>query len=115
MTYFLTKVFVSALLIATITEVAKRSSLLGAVLASLPLISLMALLWLYIDTKNPAKVAELSMDIFWLVLPSLVLFISLPILLKLRINFYFALTLGCLLTTAAYGCMILILKHYGIK
>ena len=73
MTKFLIKVLISALLVAAVSEVARRSSLLGALLASLPVTSLLAFMWLYRETGDTEKVAALSADIFWLVLPSLVL------------------------------------------
>ncbi len=64
-----------------ISEAAKRSTLLGGILASLPLTSLLAFIWLYGETGDTGKIANLSVSIFWYVLPSLVLFVALPILL----------------------------------
>lgn len=82
MWYYITKLLISASLIVVISELAKRSSVLGAIVASVPLTSVIAMIWLYHDTADTAKVIALASNIFWLVLPSLVLFISLPILLK---------------------------------
>ena len=76
------KIAVTAVLVVAISEVAKRSSLLGAVLASIPLTSVLAMVWLYADTGDAEKVAELATGIFWLVLPSLALFIALPLLIR---------------------------------
>ena len=115
MIYYLMKVVISALLIVAIAEISKRSSLLGALLASVPLVSVMAMIWLYIDTRDSDKVAALATGIFWLVLPSLALFIALPLLLKHGINFYLGLSLSILLTIACYGAMINLLDHVGIK
>ena len=78
------KIVVTAVLVVAISEVAKRSTLLGAVLASLPLTSLLAMIWLYADTGDAQQVADLASGIFWLVLPSLVLFVALPLLLRAR-------------------------------
>jgi hypothetical protein len=103
MSQFLIKVLVSALLVAAVSEVARRSSLLGAVLASLPVTSLLAFIWLYRDTGDTVKVAALSADIFWLVLPSLVLFLLLPVLLKQGWNFWLSLGTSCAATALAYG------------
>src|SRR5690349_12496787 len=72
MTQYIIKLLISAAIIVAVSEVSKRSSLIGGLLASLPLTSFLAMLWLYKDTKDTAKVAALSMSIFWLVLPSLV-------------------------------------------
>ena len=65
-----------------VSELAKRSSFWGAALASLPLTSLLAFVWLYLDTGDIQKVSSLSQGIFWLVLPSLLLFVVLPLLLR---------------------------------
>ena len=109
MTQLLIKIFISALLIAAVSEVARRSSLFGAVLASLPVTSLLAFIWLYRDTGDAGKVAALSADIFWLVLPSLVLFVLLPVLLRHGWNFWLSLTLSCAATALSYGGMVLAL------
>jgi hypothetical protein len=69
-------------LVLAISEIARRSSFAGALLASIPLVSVLAIIWLYVDTKDVAKVSALSTSVFWLVLPSLVLFVTLPVLLK---------------------------------
>jgi hypothetical protein len=112
MTQLLIKIFVSALLIAAVSELARRSSLLGALLASLPVTSLLAFMWLYRDTGDAEKVAALSMDIFWLVLPSLVLFVLLPVLLRHGWNFWLSLGLSCAATALSYGGTVLALKAY---
>jgi len=80
--YTITKVAITTILIVAISEIAKRSSLAAALLASIPLVSVLAMVWLYLDTKDVEKVSNLATSVFWLVLPSLVLFIALPLLLK---------------------------------
>jgi len=113
--WFITKAGLSALLIAAISELARRSSLLAALLASLPLISLLAMLWLYLETHDTQKVAALASNIFWLVLPSLVLFIALPLLLRKGINFYLALGFAIALTIACYFSLLRVLARFGIQ
>jgi hypothetical protein len=113
--WLITKAGLSGLLIAAISELAKRSSLLAALLASLPLISLLALFWLYLETHDTHKVATLASSIFWLVLPSLVLFISLPLLLRKGVDFYLALGLSIALTIACYFAMLRVLTRFGIQ
>lgn len=98
-----------------ISELSKRSSLLGALLASLPIISVLAMLWLYIDTKDVAKVSGLAISVFWLVIPSLVFFISLPVLLKKGLHFYLSMGLSMTVTAGCYFLMIALLTRYGIK
>jgi len=107
---FLIKVLVSALLVAAISEVARRSSLLGALLASLPVTSLLAFIWLYRETGDAQKVAALSADILWLVLPSLLLFALLPLLLRQGWNFWLSLATSCAATAVAYGATTWLLK-----
>lgn len=115
MFYSVIKILISAILIFVISEIAKRSSLLASILASIPLLSVLAMVWLYVDTKNTEAVALLSRDIFWLVIPSLILFITLPILLRHKVNFYGALGIASGLTIAGYFLMVLALKQWGIK
>jgi uncharacterized membrane protein (GlpM family) len=69
--YYIFKVVITALIIVLVSEISKRSTFLGALLASLPLISLLAFIWIYVDTKDTARIAELSTQILWLVIPSL--------------------------------------------
>ena len=113
--YYLIKIVLTAALVVAISEIAKRSSLIAAVLASIPLISVFAIIWLYIDTKDVEKVSSLAENVFWLVLPSLALFVTLPLLLKQGLNFYLSLGLSIGLTVVCYGLMIFTLKHYNIN
>lgn len=115
MTYYLIKIILSAILIVAIAETAKRSSLLGAMLASIPLISVLAMFWLYLDTKDVAKVSAFASSVFWLVLPSLALFLALPLLLKLGLNFYLSIGISIAITAGCYLLMLSILSFYGIK
>ncbi|MBK5276108.1 MAG: DUF3147 family protein [Desulfuromonadales bacterium] len=115
MTYYLIKIAVTSALIVAISEISKRSSFVGALLASLPIISVFAILWLYIDTKDITKVSVLSTNIFWLVLPSLVLFITLPLLLKHGHNFYVSICISACATVCCYWLMVSILNHFGAK
>ena len=77
MPYYAVKVIASALLIVAITEIAKRSTAFAALVAALPLTSLMAFVWLHLDGAGPARIADLSNQILWLVVPSLMLFLLL--------------------------------------
>lgn len=113
--YYTVKVFITTILIVVISEISKRSSFVGALLASIPLISVLAMFWLYFDTKDVAKVSALASGVFWLVIPSLVLFISLPLLIKQGLQFYFSMFLAIALTIVAYWLMLLVLSYFGIK
>ena len=84
---FLLKTLLTALLVAGISALGKRYTALAAILASLPLTSMLAMTWLYADTRDNQKIIELSKGIFWAVLPSLLFFLTLPVLLKWGVRF----------------------------
>lgn len=115
MTYYIVKIVISAILVVAISEISKRSSLLGALLASIPLVSVLAMIWLYIDTKDVDRVAGLASSIFWLVLPSLALFIALPLLLKQGYNFYLSMAASIMITIGCYWLMVTLLDRVGIE
>ena len=115
MAYYLVKVAITTALIVLISEIGKRQSFAGAVLASLPIISILAMCWLYIDTKDIGKVSELSTSVFWLVLPSLVLFLVLPIMLKHGYNFYLSMGVSMVITASCYFLLVATLNACGIK
>jgi hypothetical protein len=114
MLYATLKVLITSVLVVAVSEAAKRSSLFGALLASLPLVSVLAFIWLYIETGDSEKIASLAQGIFWLVLPSLVLFLALPFLLRHGIGFYLSLSLSIGLTAGAYFLMAYALSRFGI-
>jgi hypothetical protein len=109
------KFLVSALVVVAVSEVSKRTTTVGALLASLPLTSLLAMIWLFHDTGDTAKVADLAGSIFWLVLPSLVLFLILPVLLRAGYAFWPALAAACAATVAAYGAEAWVLGALDIR
>ena len=88
---------------------------MGAILASAPLVSVLAMMWLYIDTKDVSKITALSSSIFWLVLASLALFIALPLLLKAGVNFYLSMGVSIGVTVFCYWLTVTLLGHYGVK
>lgn len=115
LTYYLIKIAVTTILVVLISEIAKRSSLGGAILASIPVVSVLAVIWLYIDTKDVAKVSALASSVFWLVIPSLALFVTLPVLLKQGMNFYLSMGISILVTIVCYWLMVTFLDQFGIK
>lgn len=115
MAWYLTKVIVTSVLVLLVSEVSKRSSVVGAILASVPLVSVLGMMWLYIDTKDIEKIASLATNIFWLVLPSLSLFIVLPILLKQHISFYLSMGIGLAVMVAGYFAMVFALGKFGVR
>jgi uncharacterized membrane protein (GlpM family) len=115
MTLYFLKVLISALVIVAVTELSKRGGTFwGGVLASLPLTSLLAFIWLYAETRDTRRVAALSWSILWLVIPSLTLFVALPLLLKRGIGFAVALLTSVALMVAAYLVTAAVLKRFGV-
>lgn len=114
MLYYAVKVVVSALIIVAVSEIAKRHSGLAALLASLPLISLMAFVWLHVEGASPSQIAELSGQIFWLVLPSLLLFLLLPFLLRHGWGFWPSLALSSAATVGTYLALLPLLRRVGV-
>ena len=115
MTYYLVKIVITTILIVVISEIAKRSTFIGAILASVPLVSVLAMIWLYIDTKDVTKISSLSTSVFWLVIPSLALFLALPLLLKQGLNFYLSISISIGLTVGCYWIMVSALNHFGVE
>lgn len=116
MALYLTKLILSALVIVGVTELSKRANVFwGGVLASLPLVSLLSFIWLYAETKDTEKISGLSWSIFWLVLPSLSLFIVLPVLLKRNIAFPLALGISVVIMVACYLATAAFLRRFGIE
>ena len=115
MTYLAVKILITSVIVVLISEIAKQSSFLGSILASVPIVSVLAITWLYIETKDVLKVIDLSRGIFWLVIPSLTLFLVLPVLLKYGINIYASLFISIGTTVVSYYLFILGLNQFGIK
>ena len=111
---FLFNTLISALIIAGTVEVANRSNIFSALLVSLPLTSIIALSLLYLKTGDVSKVSELSYGIFWLVLPSIGLFILLPLLLKFGLNFWVSLFLSCTALALFYLGYAWFLRKFGL-
>lgn len=115
MLYYAVKVTLSALAIVAISEIAKRHSGFAALVAAIPLTSLLAFVWLHIEGMPASQIANLSNDIFWLVLPSLVLFVSLPLLLRQGVHFWPALAVSVAATVAAYLLLLPLLRRLGVS
>ena len=115
MTYYIVKIVVTTALIVAISEIAKRSTLIGAILASVPLVSVLAMIWLYVDTRDVTRISSLSTSVFWLVIPSLALFLALPVLLKQGVNFYLSMAISIGLTVGCYWIMVSALNHFGVE
>lgn len=110
--YLLLKALLSGAIVAAASELARRSSLLGAVLVSLPLLSVLAAVWLYRDTHDTDEVAALSWSILWLIPPSLVFFVVLPLALR-SLDFWPSLGLACAATAVSYAAWVGVVRLLG--
>lgn len=115
MWHYAVKLFVSATLIVVISELAKRNSIAAALIASLPLTSLIAFVWLHAEGAESEHIAALSGQIAWLVLPSLVLLVVLPALLRQGCGFWFSLAAASLATVLSYGGLFVLLRRFGVQ
>jgi hypothetical protein len=112
---FLIKVILSALIIAGVSELGRRYTLFAAILASLPLTSILAIIWLYYDTRDTEQVVQLTQSIFWVVLPSLVFFLVLPVLLNAGTSFIPALLIASAVMVLTYWFYTLLLAQLGVS
>jgi hypothetical protein len=115
MLYLILKAAISGVIIATVSEVAKRSPAFGALVASLPLVSVLGMMWLWRDTRDPARLAAHAGATFWYVLPSLPMFLLIPALLRRGVPFWGALAAGCALTVVLYLGMTWVGPRFGLK
>ena len=106
MLYLAIKAALSGILIAVISEVAKRYPGFGGLIASLPLVSVLGMVWLWRDKPDAANMASHAEATFWFVLPSLPMFLLIPAMLRHGYGFWLSLAAGCVLTIALYSLMI---------
>ena len=115
MLYLAVKAALSGVIIAVVSEVARRTPTLGALIVSLPLVSLLGILWLWRDTGDSERIAAHAQATFWYVLPSLPMFLLIPFLLRHGTGFWLALGLGCALTVVLYLLMVQIGQRMGFQ
>ena len=115
MFYYTVKFIISALIIVAVSEIAKRNTGIGALLASLPLTTLLAIIWMQFEGSPTLQIAELVEQVFWLVLPSLLFFIIFPLLLKQGVDFWLSLFLASTSTATTYLVLLPILRRFGVN
>ncbi len=115
MIYLIVKTLLTAVLVVTIAEVGKRNLLLGGLLASIPLTSLLALIWLQVELGNAERTAQLSTSIMWLIPPSLVFLAVLPLLLRAGMPPWGAFPIAIGATGAAYWVYLQVLGAIGVR
>ena len=115
MLYFTIKALLSGIIIALVSEIAKRSPAAGALVASLPLVSILGMIWLWRDTHDATRMAAHAGATFWYVIPSLPMFLLIPWLLNRGIGFGVALLAGCVLTVVLYLSIMMLAARFGVK
>ena len=115
MLYLVIKAAVSGVIVALVSEIARRNPGAGGLLASLPLVSLLGMIWLWRDTHDAVTMAAHAEATFWFVLPSLPMFLIIPALLRSGFGFWASLLAGLLVTTALYTGMIALGPRLGIR
>ncbi len=114
MTWIITKYALTAAVVVLVSEVAKRSDKLGSFIASLPLITLLALIWLYVEKQPMEKIANHAWYTFWYVIPTLPMFLAFPFLLS-RWGFWPALGVCALVTVVLFGLFALVVQRFGVN
>ena len=115
MLYLIIKAALSGIIVAAVSEIARRYPSWGGLVASLPLTSLLAMLWLYRDSHEPERVAELSLSTIWFIGPSVPLFIALPMLIRSGVGFWPSMAIVVVGTLALYALMFWAAPRLGVK
>lgn len=115
MLHLVLKAAISGLLIAVASTLAKRYPGFGALIASLPLVSVLGMMWLWSERPDPGNMAAHAEATFWYVLPSLPMFLVIPALLRHGIGFWAALALGCALTIMLYAAVTTVGPWFGVR
>ena len=108
------KIGLTALIIFAVVQVSERSTLLAAVLASIPIVSVLAMMWMNHEGQSAEEISGFAKDIVWLLIPSLLMFIVMPLLIERGWEFYPALGAGIATTILGYFLMIQIMEKYGL-
>ncbi len=113
MLYLALKAALSGIIIAIVSEVAKRYPGIGGLIASLPLVSVLGMIWLWRDKPDVPNMAVHVQATFWFVLPSLPMFLLIPWMLRSGFGFWVALAIGCALTIVLYAAMTWLGPRFG--
>ena len=112
---FITRAILSGIIVAAIALLAKRSPAMGGLLASIPLVSTLGMIWLWRETKDSELVANYVGSAFWYFLPSMPMFLIIPALLRHGVNFWVSLGIGCVVTILLYLITISIAARFGVR
>lgn len=114
MSWLITKYAITAAMVVLISEVAKRSDKLGGLIAALPLVTVLTLVWLHVEQQPESRIANHAWYTFWYVVPTLPMFLLFPPLLA-RIGFWPTLLACVIITVACFGLFALAMRRFGIE
>jgi small-conductance mechanosensitive channel len=114
MYWIISKYLVTAAIVVAASEIAKRSDRIGSLVAALPLVTVLVLIWMHIENQSQAKIANHAWYTFWYVIPTLPMFLLFPWLLQ-RFGFWFALLASIVVTVVCFGLFALVLRRFGIE
>ncbi|MBT8563593.1 DUF3147 family protein [Polynucleobacter paneuropaeus] len=114
MAWIITKYLLTAGMVVFISEVAKRSDRLGGFIAALPLMTLLTLVWLYVENQSEEKIANHAYYTFWYVIPTLPMFLLFPYLLP-KLGFWMTIGASVIVTVFCFGLFALVMKNFGIE
>ena len=114
MGWLVTKYLITAAVVVLVSEVAKRSDRLGGLFAALPLVVVLALIWLYVERQPQAKIANHAWYTFWYVVPTLPMFLAFPVLLP-RLGFWPTLLACVVITVVCFWLFALLVRRFGIE
>ncbi len=114
MNWIIFKYLLTAGVVVLISEVAKRSDRLGGLIAALPLVTVLALIWLYVENQSSEKISNHAYYTFWYVLPTLPMFLIFPYLLK-KFGFWITLSLSMMITLIIFYIFAKVMKSFGVE
>ena len=114
MAWLITKYLLTAAVVVVVSELAKRSDRLGGFVAALPLVTVLALIWLYVENQPQQKIANHAYYTFWYVVPTLPMFLAFPALLP-RLGFWLTLLACVAITVACFGLFVLFMRRFGVE
>ena len=113
MAWILTKYAITAALVVIVSEAAKRSDKVGALIAALPMVTVLAMIWLYVEQQPAEKISNHAWYTFWYVLPTLPMFLAFPFLLP-RVGFWVSLVISAIITIVCFAALAVVVKRFGI-
>ncbi|RAN79977.1 hypothetical protein B5P43_12205 [Bacillus sp. SRB_336] len=114
MAWLVSKYLITAAVVVIVSEAAKRSDRLGGLIAALPLVTVLALIWLYVERQPQVKIANHAWYTFWYVVPTLPMFLAFPMLLP-RLGFWPTLLACVVITVACFWLFALLVRRFGIE